>query len=483
MRRSMFTWRGWLLVWLLPLLIVGGLVAALVASRPGPSGAASGAGDRYYPEAGASGWDALSYVVRVRWDAASGVLSGTTTIEGVATAHLPEIHVDLKYAVASATVNGFPARASAGASGVDRVITPVAPLRAGDRFTATVSYAGDPDRLDTRADGDPFMRAGDEAVIAGEPESAAVWFAANDHPTDPARFEVYATVPAGQEALSIGRLVSRDADDDPFTATWHWVSDEEAATYLTFLAMGQFEIAEGVDAGRPYVYAVSERLLASERAVAMENLRRTGEVVRELETRYGPYPYGQLGGVVLGVDPWWGALETQGRPVYDDGLARRDDWAEELLVHELSHQWFGNYVRVRAWSDIVNNEGWATFVAADWAARHGGDPMEEWLRSRWSRASERFWRPSISDPGVANMFGTTYDRGGMALAALRRVLGEPAFDALARAWVAEPGARSLADFQAFVEARTGRDLSPFWAAWYEAPTAPAKTAELGWPGP
>ena len=60
-------------------------------------------------------------------------------------------------------------------------------------------------------------------------------------------------------------------------------------------------------------------------------------------------------------------------------------------------------------------------------------------------------------------------------------VGDPV--AVARAWVAEPGARSLADFQAFVEARTGRDLSPFWAAWYEAPTAPAKTAELGWPGP
>ena len=473
-----FTLRGWLIVWLLPLAIVAGLIAGMIAARPPV--VALGVGDPYFPDAGAPGWDAQRYTVRIAWDADLTRLSGTTVIEGVATDDLATIGFDLKHRVDAATVNGMPARAEASGP-VNRWVTPAQPIRAGDRFTLEVSYAGDPGGLPATL-GEPFMREPGEVLIAGEPEASAAWFAANDHPSDDALVDIQVTVAAGVSALSVGRLVSSDADDDPATATWHWVSDEPMATYLTFVAVGDFEIRESDAGGRPGVYAVSKRLPEDARERAMAMLLQTPDVIRELELRYGDYPFGQVGGVVTGLQPEWAALETQTRPVYGDGLARGGRWPDELLAHEVAHQWFGNHVRVDRWADIVNNEGWATFAARELLARRHGTSMDDWLRDAWRRQPGRFWEVPVSDPGVEQMFGPTYERGAMALQALRIRLGDDEFFGLAREWAQRPGARSLADWRSFVDARTTHELGTFWTAWYDATTPPERIAEYGWPG-
>ncbi len=487
-----FSTRGWLVVWLLPVLLIAGLVAAMVAGRPpaapgasgsqtSPTDGGDGVGDPYFPSAGGGGYDAEHYAIDLVWDEAAGVLSGTTTLTARATRELTTFHVDLAYRGATAEVGGVSAVVKDG-PGTDVAITPARPIQAGETFTARLSYAGDPERLGLSPEQPAVFRTGTELVVAGEPEGAAAWFASNDHPSDPATFDLRVRVPSGREVLSTGRLVSRDEDVDPATATWHWTTERPAATYLTFLALGEFEVVEGVDEGRPYVYAVSELLAPDARARALAQLRTTGAVVRELESRYGPYPYGELGGVVVGVRTWFGGLECATRPVYDSSLAAYGGWPRELLVHEQSHMWFGNHTAVARWRDVVNNEGWATFVQQDDARRRWGESPREGMLRDWDRLGPGEWEMSIADPGIDNMFGTTYSRGGLALHALRNVLGDQMFFAIAREWAQLGGARTLTDFQQLVEQRSGRDLRDFWHAWYDAPRAPPRTVAYGYPG-
>lgn len=118
------------------------------------------------------------------------------------------------------------------------------------------------------------------------------------------------------EAISVGRLVSADRDDEPDHDTWHWVSTEPMATYLSFLSIGQYELERGRVDGRPYVYAVSEQLSAADRARAFAALRTSGAIVRRLERLFGPYPFEDLGGVVPATRPGFDGLETQTRPLY-----------------------------------------------------------------------------------------------------------------------------------------------------------------------
>lgn len=440
-----------------------------------------GIGDPYFPQAGATGWDASAYTVRVTVDPAQPAITGTTTITGTATTLLDEIHVDLGLTVLSASVDGEAARV-ASLGGIDWVITPASAVLEGREFTLEITYEGDP--LEVEASEPPATHLTDYLQVLGEPESAIAWYPSNEHPSDAATFEAFITVPEGFEAISVGHLVSRDADDDPATATWHWRTDEETATYLTFFAAGQFLIEESIEDGRPAVYAVSELFDPDWHEPVMEQLRRTPEIIRDLEERYGPYPFTTIGGVAVPGGSGM-ALETLGRPVYDAYLVSPGPYAETLLAHELAHQWLGNNVRVDEWPDIVNNEGWATFAEWDWDEHHGTeDPqtVNEILVEYWEESPPGFWEPSISDPGIDNLFGTVYERGGMALAALRNVIGEDLFWEITREWAQEPGVRSLEDFQQIVEERSGLDLGYFWTAWYDGADSPPMTAEYGWPG-
>jgi aminopeptidase N len=440
-----------------------------------------GLGDRYYPEAGGSGYDAKSYAIDVAWDGAKGTMAGTTTMTAVATADLRTLHVDLALAVSGAQVDGATATVAAG-QGTDRIVTLPSPVRSGQTFSLKLTYAGHPADYAGPDGASPVETNGAETLIAAEPGSAPAWFPSNDHPSDPATYDIRVRVLANQAALSVGRLVSRDEDSDPATATWHWTLDRPAATYLTFLALGDFVIEETTDAGRPAVFAVSASLPAALRTGSFATLKKTGAAVTAFEKRFGTYPWGEVGGVVTNTKGKWAALECATRPVYHLAGA---PLPESTLVHEVAHQWFGNNVALKSWPDIVNNEGWATYAELTFSADGFPAPpdLQQRLKETWATAPDAKAGGPLADPGRDAMFSKrSYVGGAAALAALRNVIGADSFATIERSWAQTQGPRSVRDFQVFVEAQSGRDLTAFWAAWYTTTTPPPQTSAFGYPG-
>ncbi|SDE61734.1 M1 family metallopeptidase [Auraticoccus monumenti] len=464
----------------LPLLVVVVLVA-VVGLSPRPVSPLAGAGDPYFPDYGAGGYDALSYLVDVTVD--DTVLGGTTTVTARATQDLDDVHLDLGLPVTRVTVDGEEAEFETGDGNDLRVEAPRR-LDRGQEFVVRVDYAGDP--TEVRAEGQregtsPWYRDGEEQGVAGEPESSAWWFPADDHPEDPALFEVRARVRDGLQAISVGELVSRDVAQEDGWDTWHWRANQPMATYLTFLMVGRYRIDEGRVSGRPYVYAVSERFTPVQQDDLLAELAETPEWVAELERDLGPYPFSELGGVVPPFRFWFAGLETQTRPVYDGRSLLDDDYADTLLVHELAHMWFGDNVTLSRWDDIFNNEGWASYMEWVVEERRGGPtPNERMLRSYDQLVDEdRFWAVPMDDPGAERVFATVYDRGPMALQALRNLIGDPAFTRLMRDWAQTPGARSVEDFRARTDEVTDVDLDPWYEAWFRGTTAPARIPEHG----
>ena len=474
-------------------LLLGGLTALLLLGlvlgavgldrRAGASGAGGspGLGDPYFPRAGNSGYDVERYTIALDWEPVRPSLTGTTTFTARALQQLAWFYVDLALQVDAVRVNGVPATFTRDGFSDVRV-EPKAPVAVGSDFTVQVEYSGRPGELSQ--DGvQPWRSSGQEWTAVGEPEVSAWWFPANDHPSDPARMDVSVRVPAGMEAVSVGRLESRDSADEADFDTWHWVAREPMATYLNFVSIGQYVLEEGRADGRPYVYAVSERLTASQRRTAFERLRTSPETVRVLESMFGPYPFADLGGVVPAHSLGFGALENQTRPVYDMAALEDAAFSRELIAHELAHMWFGNNVTLRSWDDIVNSEGWASWAQWGHDERTGGRSAAEAFEDTFEQAARqpRFWRIDLSDPGPDHLFDTVYTRGPMALQALRTVIGDEAFFTLARDWATTPGTRSFEEWKARAQETTDVDLGPFFEAWYEAARPPERTAANGFP--
>ncbi|MBS44881.1 MAG: peptidase [Nocardioides sp.] len=435
---------------------------------------AQGIGDPYWPLDGNGGIDVRHYDVRISYDPAVGRLDGTTTLRLRATQDLTAFHLDLLLPVTEVEVDGVAARWSRPGSHELRVV-PATRIDRGQVVAVRVTYSGRPD--DASYAGESNWLSGPREVVAvNQPHMAPWWFPSNDHPRDKATFDVTVTGPVAMQAISNGTLVSRT--EVGTKARTHWRSADPMATYLAFFALGRYQVERGRIAGLPYYNAVSRSLDPDLRATALRQLRGSARITARLADRLGPYPFESTGGLATGL-PLWFALENQTRPVYPGWAIDRS-----LLVHELGHQWFGDSVAVGRWRDIWLNEGFATFLEHWDVEQRGGTSATTWLRRAHAerRNDATFWRLDIADPGPGRVFDNrVYERGAMAVQALRDRLGERVFWKALRTWLAarRDGVGTVPAFRRHVQRVSGKDLRGFFRTWLSGRRAPDATRANG----
>jgi aminopeptidase N len=457
-------------------LTVGLTGATATAEAPTPADGAAGIGDTYWPLDGNGGIDVRSYAISNRYALAKKRLRGRTTIRMVATSDLASFSLDFLLKVSKVTVDGAPAAFTRTDGGHELRITPAQPLAAGSEHTVAVAYADRPGKYAYAGERN-WLASRREVVTMNEPHMAPWWFPANDHPLDKAVVDVRIRVPRGREVISNGKLRGRKVGKR--STTWHWRADEPMVPYLAFFAAGDFAIAEGRHQGLPWLVAVSERLSPGDQQASMRLMKKSPRIVAGLEKDLGDYPFSVVGGLTTGLNPGF-ALENQTRPTYP---AVGGSYTS-LVVHELAHQWFGDDIAVQQWRDIWLNEGFATFMEWRWAETHGGRSGAATLSSYYDNvgASSEFWKVTIADPGADRVFDpAVYDRGAMALQALRNRVGDVAFWRIIRTWIREQkgGNGSTEEFEEVAGRVSGQDLGAFFTAWLRTPSKPARTADNG----
>ncbi|WKX73322.1 M1 family metallopeptidase [Streptomyces sp. XD-27] len=447
------------------------LVIPASAAEPGPG--APGIGDSYYPTYGNGGYDVSHYNLRLKYQPKTDRLEGTATILASATQDLTRFNLDFALDVSSVLVGGKKADFKATGSH-ELEITPAAQLDKGKPFTVVVRYSGTPSAV--QVDGfTAWLRTPDGGVAAGEPESAAWWFPSNDHPLDKATYDVSVLVPEGTQAISNGTLQSTSPQAGGWTR-YNWRAAKPQATYLATLAVGKFDITTDTTAnGLPVINAYSKDL-GENAGAARASVERTGEIADWLSEVFGPYPFTALGGYVPNV-PTGFALETQTRVFYSPkGFSNGAN--ASLVVHELAHQWYGDSVSVKDWRDIWVNEGFARYAQWLWSEKEGEGTAQELADFAYAKygADDPFWKVKPGDPGPDNQFHiAVYDRGAIALQALRNEIGDKAFFPLLKEWPTANryGNASVQDFVTFAEKATGKELSALFDTWLFTPSKPA----------
>ncbi len=425
------------------------------------------AGDPLFPGLGNSGYDVQHYDIAI--DVSGDEFRAEANVELIPDAPLTSFNLDLVSTVVDRVfIDGV--QAPFERQGRELVITPSSTLAQGEVATVKVEYRGTPEPI-----ADP---AGPIALgwhthewgtyVASEPVGAATWFPANDHPTDKATFVFRITVPEGHVAAGPGVLVSETTTAT--RTTFVWASNDPMATYSASIVTGDFAIITNSEADGPVI----RNVLPTERASQLlPALASTGEMLAVFEEIFGPYPFESYGAVVAPV-PLPGALETQTLPVYGPRSFR-----EDVIAHELAHQWFGNNVAVSDWRDIWLSEGFAVYAGALWTEHSQGvEAFETELRSRYQML-DRYDIPGPADPGVENLFGgAVYVRGGWVLHGLRLSVGDEAFFRSLRAYHRRFGGgnATTADFQDVLEECSGRELDAVFDAWLRSESLPAVPA-------
>jgi aminopeptidase N len=430
---------------------------------------AEGIGDPYFPTYGNGGYDVQGYDLNLRYDPASGELSGSATITATATQDLSRFDFDFAHLTASrVTVGGAVARSAQ--AGNELVITPAAGIVKATAFTVVVSYAGKPSALNDKALGvGGWLRTKDGAFALGQPESASTWYPVNDHPADKATFKLAMTVPAGLQVISNG--VPGPRSTAAGWTTWKWSESAPMASYLSTVEIGHYRVTTTTHDGKPMIIAIPESLPAD--GPAAKSVDRTGEIVDFLSTEFGPYPFDAYGAIVVDDSRVNYALETQSRPTYGSTFFTGGPDAT-VVAHELAHQWYGDSVALQRWQDIWLNEGFATYAEWLWQEHEG----QATIQQSFNRVYSGFdWSVPPGNPGADRLFGdAVYSRGAMTVQALREAIGDPAFFALLKSWPAEHrgGNGTTAEFITAAEkAAGGKDLGPLFQAWLFGTTKPA----------
>jgi aminopeptidase N len=449
-------------------------------------------GDPLFPGLGNGGYDVQRYDLRLTYPKADPrqTVRGSVTVTARATAALPVFDLDFSGGgPASLTVDGR--AATFRRRGAELVVTPAAPVAAGATFTVDVQgFTARPaagSAVDQGAGA--FVATPDGTALAGQPAAMHSVFPCNDHPSDKATFTFALDVPARWTGVANG--VPEGTTTSRGRTVLRYRQDRPMATELVQVAVGDLRVVP-----RPDEQGVRIRDVVPRRLLTTSGGQLAGQSgqIAWMTARVGPFPFPVYGR--LAADAQLAALETQTLTIVPRSyLALPPGPRDQVLLHELAHQWFGDAVSPAQWSDVWLNEGHATWYQMLYGADQGslrstfpGSDLEGVLRAEYGR-SDRFRRqfgppaaPASARTLRALFNPDVYVGGALVLYALRQEIGTRAFEEVERRWVRDhrDGVASTADYVTLASQVAGRDLGPFLDAWLYGATAPPMPGHPDW---
>ncbi|MDX2042854.1 MAG: M1 family aminopeptidase [Acidobacteriota bacterium] len=324
----------------------------------------------------------------------------------------------------------------------------------------------------------------------GENEDSHWWFPCHDVTNQKMTTEMLVTVKASDFALSNGELLGVHNNPDN-TRTFHWSLAQPHSAYLVTLVIGEYEQIKDSYKDLPVDYYVyKDRVAAGQKLFA-----NTPKMIELFEQRFGyKYPYAKYAQILVD-DFLFGAMENTSASTFTDrclldSQAELDINYDDIVAHELAHQWWGDLVTCKDWTQIWLNESFATYSEYLWREHSRGrdearfvifQDFMTYLREDWTshRRPIDCRRYRFSEE---LMDRHAYEKGACVLDMLRWTLGDEGFFRSLAVYLKkfEFNVAETNDFKIAIEEATGQNLHWFFDQWLHCAGYPELEVSYEW---
>src|SRR6266481_4732116 len=384
-------------------------------------------------------------------------------------------------AIQNVTVNKSPAKFEA----KDNKLTVALPTaaRAGEKLNIEIRYEGKPTKgLYFILPDKDYPDRPKQIWTQGESEDTRYYLPTYDYPNDRLTTETVLTVPAAWITVANGKLIGV-TDAGKGNKTWTWRENLPSSTYLITVVAGEFDEVKETWRGIPVTYYApkgrGDRLPI--------NYGRTPAMMELFSKTFGvDYPWEKYAQVMVddfvagGMENSSATTNTSKSLVHPKLALEYFTGEDDLISHELGHQWFGDLVTCKDWGDVWLNEGFATFLEVVWSEAHFGKDQADY--ERWNGAREWFESSSLwNKPIVRHDFddssefdGNAYGKGGWDLYMLRHQIGEDAFYRGIKQYLEVNRGKNVvtADLAKAIEEATHANVDQFFSQWVYGAGAP-----------
>jgi aminopeptidase N len=306
------------------------------------------------------------------------------------------------------------------------------------------------------------------------PNRAHYWLPCNDIPSDKASLEFIITAPEHYSIVSNGLQTEERFINDSIKLT-HWKEDMPLPTKLMVIGAADFAVSEARYAGN---IPVTSWVYAEDKEKGFNDYANAKDILQYYSNYIGPYGYKKLANVQSKIK--FGGMENAGAIFYYEQSVTGEGKIEDLLAHEIAHQWFGDMVTETNFKHLWLSEGFATYFTDLYlGAKYGKDSLNHRLANERDQVIDFDKRSATAIVDTSSDYMTllnpnSYQKGAWVLHMLHSSVGDTVFQNIIRKYYKKFAGKnaSSADFIAVAENVSRKNLKPFFKQWLQQPGIP-----------
>lgn len=315
------------------------------------------------------------------------------------------------------------------------------------------------------------------------PQRAHNWFACIDHPYDKAYVRFKISAPSHYQVIANGKYFGGTQDVNYPSNTKHtFETSKPIPTKVMVVGIANFVIEKSKYKNN---LETSLWVYPKDSTNGILDFIVKDSILNFYEKKIGPFPFEKLAHVQS--TTIYGGMENASCIFYDENAFTGKGNINELIAHEIVHQWFGNSASERDWSDLWLSEGFATYLTNLFIEENISEKAfkDQLIKDRKRViAFSHKTLPPLKDTLTQNVQDllnpNAYQKGSWILHMIRQQIGKEKFWQVIQNYYKEfqYNNASSKDFFKVLEKTTEKDFSQFYKDWVTQPGHPILSTKI-----